>query len=170
MISQFLNQRKNDRPRTAQELFNLRHAQARNVIERIFGAFKKRFRILHLGSEFPMHIQARIPAALAAIHNFIRMKDLNDEDLPGSLEDFDDHYERRLQTFQTEGRRDPPENLVTDANNPAQILRAQISQAMWKDYESILQERQDTDDYLYDDEDDEEDQYEDDEDEDEASM
>ncbi|THU87688.1 hypothetical protein K435DRAFT_624395, partial [Dendrothele bispora CBS 962.96] len=47
------------------------HAQARNVIERIFGVIKHRWRILVLPAQFNMSIQARIPAALAALHNFI---------------------------------------------------------------------------------------------------
>ena len=93
----------NGRPQTPQELFNLRHAQARNAIERIFGAFKKRFRILHLGSEFPMHIQAQLPAALAAIHNFIRLHDLEDGDLDGSFEDFNESYEDRIHAFAADG-------------------------------------------------------------------
>ena len=33
-------------PTTPQELFNLRHASARNIVERIFGILKNRFAIL----------------------------------------------------------------------------------------------------------------------------
>ena len=51
-------------PQNKEELFNLRHAQARNVIERIFGVLKKRFRILLIGPEYDITIQAQIPAAL----------------------------------------------------------------------------------------------------------
>ncbi|KAL7277973.1 hypothetical protein ACG7TL_007926 [Trametes sanguinea] len=49
------------RPVNAQELFNLRHAQARNVIERIFGIFKERFAILSHPANFSLQIQIRIP-------------------------------------------------------------------------------------------------------------
>src|ERR1700685_2317373 len=63
------------RPANADELFNLRHASARNVIERIFGVLKPRFRILVYAAEIDMDLQARIPAALTAIHNFIRIHD-----------------------------------------------------------------------------------------------
>jgi hypothetical protein len=59
------------RPQNKEEIFNLRHAQARNVIEHIFGVIKKRWVILVLPSKFDMGLQARIPAALAALHNFI---------------------------------------------------------------------------------------------------
>ena len=56
-------------------MFNLRHASARNAIERIFGILKRRFRILELPPEYDMSIQALIPPALAALHNFIRLFD-----------------------------------------------------------------------------------------------
>src|SRR5689334_19273528 len=42
------------RPQNAKELFNLRHAQLRNVIERIFGVLKKRFAILNTPMQYPM--------------------------------------------------------------------------------------------------------------------
>ena len=58
-------------PCNPKELFNLRHSLARNVIEWIFGVLKWRFRILQLLPAYNMAIQARIPAALAALHNFI---------------------------------------------------------------------------------------------------
>ncbi|KAH6815439.1 hypothetical protein C2S51_020259 [Perilla frutescens var. frutescens] len=40
-------------PRNASELFNLRHASLRNVIERIFGVFKSRFTIFKITHPFP---------------------------------------------------------------------------------------------------------------------
>ena len=72
------------RPANPQELFNLRHASARNVIERIFGILKRRFRILLLSPEYDMGIQAQVPPALCALHNFIRYHD------PSEITDFDD--------------------------------------------------------------------------------
>ena len=53
---------------------------ARNVVERIFGVLKRRFRILVVPPELDMQWQARLPAALAAIHNFIRDCDPTDID------------------------------------------------------------------------------------------
>jgi hypothetical protein len=61
----------------------LRHASARNVIERIFGILKQRFRILQLPPQYNMSIQSLIPPALAAIHNFIRQYD------PGDIRAYD---------------------------------------------------------------------------------
>ena len=62
------------------------------------GIFKKCFRILHLGSEYQMDIQAQIPAALATIHNYIRIHDHEEGDLLENLEDFNDCYRHPFDT------------------------------------------------------------------------
>jgi hypothetical protein len=66
----------------AKELFNLRHAQARNVIERIFGVLKQRFRILLLPPRYPLDFQPRIPVALCALQNFIQEIDHDEGAIP----------------------------------------------------------------------------------------
>lgn len=48
------------------------------MVERIFGVLKRRFRILLVAPEYDMDIQARIPPALCALHNFIRRHDPSD--------------------------------------------------------------------------------------------
>ena len=62
-------------PRNKEELFNLWHANLQNIIERIFGVLKQQWQILCLPPEFSMEVQARIPVALCAIHNFIQHLD-----------------------------------------------------------------------------------------------
>jgi hypothetical protein len=54
-------------------LFNLRHAQLRNVIEHIFGVTKRRFRVLTSRPEIGYHQQALMVGAAAALHNFLRI-------------------------------------------------------------------------------------------------
>ena len=49
----------NCRPTTKEELFNLRHASAWNVIECIFGVLKWHFRILLIAPEYNLEVQAR---------------------------------------------------------------------------------------------------------------
>ncbi|KAF7372562.1 putative nuclease HARBI1 [Mycena venus] len=63
------------RPANPWELFNLHHAQLRNVVKRIFGVIKGRWQILMRPPEYDMDIQARVPSALAAVHNFILKHD-----------------------------------------------------------------------------------------------
>ncbi|XP_042485251.1 uncharacterized protein LOC122065513 [Macadamia integrifolia] len=58
-------------PANNKELFNLRHSRLRNIIERVFGPLKSRFKILKSQSEYPFKTQARIVQACVMIHNHI---------------------------------------------------------------------------------------------------
>jgi len=115
-------------------LFNLRHSSARNVIERIFGVFKRRFRILHLPPEYDMSIQARIPSALAALHNFIRDFD------PEEVHIFDEQpLDFALEIADHNGTSELKQGPVT----PAQTARAnerrdRIANDMWVQYQEYL--------------------------------
>ncbi|XP_057770556.1 uncharacterized protein LOC130990354 [Salvia miltiorrhiza] len=60
------------RPQNTQELFNLRHAKARNIIERAFGIMKMRWGILQSTSYYPVKTQNRLIMAWFIINNFIR--------------------------------------------------------------------------------------------------
>ncbi|KIK16370.1 hypothetical protein PISMIDRAFT_73011, partial [Pisolithus microcarpus 441] len=66
------------------------HAEARNVVERIIGVLKRRFHILMVPPEYSMHIQARLPPALACIHNFIHTWDPVDIDDPEVVQEAQD--------------------------------------------------------------------------------
>ncbi|KAF7358246.1 putative transposase [Mycena venus] len=68
------------RPSNYKELYNLRHASARNVIECIFGVIKHRWTILTHPPHYDMKVQAQIPSALVALHNFILEHDETDLD------------------------------------------------------------------------------------------
>lgn len=59
-------------PRNKEELFNMRHSRARNVIERSFGLLKGRWGILRSASFYPIKVQNRIILACCLVHNFIR--------------------------------------------------------------------------------------------------
>ena len=63
----------NARPQNYEELFNLRHASLRNVIERAFGILKKRFPILVYMTSYPVEIQIMLVKSCFAIHIFIRL-------------------------------------------------------------------------------------------------
>jgi hypothetical protein len=61
----------NERPRNYKELFNLRHAQLRNHIEKLIGILKMRFPILKVATYHTIDKQADIVQATCIIHNFI---------------------------------------------------------------------------------------------------
>ncbi|PNX76503.1 hypothetical protein L195_g032452 [Trifolium pratense] len=65
-------------PQDREELFNYRHARARNVIERCFGLLKKRWAILRSPSFYPIRTQCRMILACSLLHNFIRMNMASD--------------------------------------------------------------------------------------------
>jgi hypothetical protein len=92
-------------------------------------------------AEYSLQTQAKIPAALAVLHNFIRIFDPDDlaeeeEDL-GNIEDFTNNL--------------PPEIPITPENlgrhiSPAERVRAgekrdAIAKAMWVDYIEELRAR-----------------------------
>jgi len=78
----------NMRPQNAKELFNLRHAGLRNVIERTFGVFKRRFRHFKAARQnFPLATQILLVYTLTAVHNFLNMHNQDDLEDYGVVED-----------------------------------------------------------------------------------
>jgi hypothetical protein len=111
---------------------------AQNIIERIFGVLKRRFRILIVPPEINMNSQARLPAALGAIHTFIRLHDLED------IKDFDSPKSTYL--MDSEDAVDHYGSLATDhvgnaERNTAEQRRDAIADAMWVQYVEELHRR-----------------------------
>ncbi|KAL0347869.1 UNVERIFIED_CONTAM: hypothetical protein Scaly_1802900 [Sesamum calycinum] len=76
-------------PQNKEELFNLKHSSARNVIERTFGLLKVRWGILRSPSFYPIDVQSKIIIACCLLHNFIRNEmpeDPFEQDLQDSRE------------------------------------------------------------------------------------
>ena len=122
---------KYSRPQNKEELFNLRHSSARNAIECIFGVLKRWFRILLLAPEYSLEVQARLPASLAPVHNFISIHQPNDQPISSTTHDGaavaahvhmyeDDVYD----VLSPEAPNDPDHDLHRDT----------IAQKMWDDY------------------------------------
>ena len=59
-------------PVTLEEYFNMKHASARNVIERCFGILKMYWAILKSPCFYPIKTQNRVIMAYCLIHNLIR--------------------------------------------------------------------------------------------------
>lgn len=131
------------RPANYKELFNLRHASLRNVIERIFGVCKRRFRLMAAAAEYSIRTQSKIPGAVAVLHNFVHVYDPDDlaYDEGDNNDDSDDE--------RTNNSRHEipitPENLgghISQAEKDrAGVKRDEIAMVMWADYQQELQAR-----------------------------
>ena len=115
-------------PKTYQELFNLRHASLRNVIERTFGVLKKRFPILSGASEphYPVEVVTEIVLACCILHNYLIGVDPDDEIIKLVDEELM-NSEAQLENVC------PREKDSEDARVGAAI-RNDIAQKMWQDY------------------------------------
>ncbi|XP_022849782.1 uncharacterized protein LOC111371844 [Olea europaea var. sylvestris] len=73
-FQQFRDERTGRRRRfqNAREKFNFRHSSCRNVIERAFGVWKERWKILDRMPSYPFRTQVAIVVATMGIHNFMR--------------------------------------------------------------------------------------------------
>lgn len=67
-------------PEGKKELFNYAHSSLRNVIERSFGVLKMKWQILQHMPSYPPETQKQIIVACFALHNFIRLSGLVDDD------------------------------------------------------------------------------------------
>ena len=118
-------------PANAKEVFNLRHAQARNVIERIFGVLKQRFRILLLPPCYPLEFQPRIPTALCALQNFIQKIDVDEGEIPADL------YQAAYEPFPSDDNNDHGGFITEDddeGNSEVKLRRMNIANEMWDSY------------------------------------
>lgn len=113
----------NLKPTTKEELFNLRHSSLRNVIERIFGVLKRRFKCLSSAPEYSIPTQVKIVYALVALHNFIRQQ------LPIELDIFEEEEE------EVEVEAEVHSVISTIEGTEMDIFRDKIATQMWEDYQ-----------------------------------
>lgn len=114
----------NRAPQNREELFNLRHAELRNAIERLNGNVKKRFPMLQSMTSYPIAFQVSIVICCVLTNNFI----VKHQRLHGGDEDFHDAFlevdvneQEQAQIHQHD------EQAVND-------WRDQIAQQMWDAY------------------------------------
>jgi hypothetical protein len=121
------------RPVCKEELYNLRHAEARNVVERIFGVIKKRWTILTKPPQLDIELQARILPGLAAIHNLIMKHD------PTDLQDFGEVHDPEPGYVDFGSLAEGPTSRAEKAR--ADAWREEIAENMWESYKNLLRER-----------------------------
>jgi len=72
--------RRGPAPSGQQELYNHLHSSIRNAVERTFGVWKMKWRILIKMPSYPMEKQKMIVAATMCLHNYIRETNVVDRD------------------------------------------------------------------------------------------
>jgi hypothetical protein len=121
------------RPRTKAELFNLRHSQLRNHIERIFGVLKRKFKILSVPPQYSLPQQRDLVIALTAIFNFIAERDRQaDPDFAEAVPLTDSS----LPSFESYSP------TAEAARKRMEAKRDLIADEMWTQYTEILQRRE----------------------------
>jgi hypothetical protein len=124
--------RSNLRPSNAKELFNLRHAQLRNHVERIIGVLKMCFPILKCASYYSIETQRDIVLAGCVLHNFIKFNDgseqwLNEDNMqvnPADIVDIPEGDENCIEDVMS----------CNERRRAGNFKRNQIAQSMWTDY------------------------------------
>jgi hypothetical protein len=74
-------------PTKMEELFNMKHSSARNIVERAFGLLKLRWGIIRNGSYYPLQTQIGIILACCYLHNLIRQQ-MSSDPIEPELEAF----------------------------------------------------------------------------------
>ena len=103
----------------------------RNVIERIFGILKRRFKILKTASEYTMEIQVRLVYALTALHNYIQ-QEAEIEGLETGLE---------AETEDEEGSEEPDVpvgSIASPISREMDTKRDEIALEMWEAYKAYI--------------------------------
>lgn len=127
----------NQRLKTMEELFNLRHAQARNCVERLNGVLKERWPALRDGPNkgYSPRQQSRFVYSLVAVHNFIlaRGQTPETEEFEASIEDERSKLQEGLGTA----------GIDAGTDVEMESRRDRIARAMWSDYRAVLEARGD---------------------------
>jgi hypothetical protein len=119
----------NQKPQTKEELFNLRHASLRNVIERAFGVFKKKFPLMQTMRSYSFQTQVELVLAAASIYNFIRRH----HEPHGPLDEVD--------TAIMPDTEQSDISSAYDSDSKAKSFRDQVAARMWTDYLVHIAER-----------------------------
>lgn len=119
--------RASQRPQNAKELFNLRHASLRNVIERTFGVLKSRFVILQKAPRrHPIRTQVHLVFALTAVHNFMNLHGCDPEAESILLETPEETEED-----ESNDREAVDDNMVNERQD-------EIAKLMWENYQTHI--------------------------------
>ncbi|PLW25716.1 hypothetical protein PCANC_25920 [Puccinia coronata f. sp. avenae] len=121
------------RPSTAKELYNLRHSSLQNIVKRIFGCLKAKFKVLTTPSEHNIHQQVQLVYALVTLWNFLRRhKQLDDDEFLTSELDGGGNLDAEAEDEQNPHRRTHADDVAMASR------RLRLSAKLWDQYNSYL--------------------------------
>ena len=127
------------RPANAKELFNLQHAQLCNIIERIFGIFKKQFPIFDKSLKYLFSMQVKLVYALAGLHDFIlchpHIPDADDENDFRDIYELGDPFHVSNVSYPT-----PANHTSSSTSRFMNRKRDEIVTVMWVNYQRYISE------------------------------
>ncbi|KAL0926605.1 hypothetical protein M5K25_002844 [Dendrobium thyrsiflorum] len=120
-----------------QELFNHRHAQLRNVVERTFDIWKERFQVLTHMRQFSITVQADLVIVCAILHNYIGRYHGHDMYFNMSQTEMEHDNERGEVDMSDE---DPNLHTTIGERIQGEVVRHDIAIDMWndRDYGPVL--------------------------------
>ncbi|POV97107.1 hypothetical protein PSHT_14764 [Puccinia striiformis] len=120
------------KPANPKELFNLRHASLRNVVERIFGCLKSKFKILTTPSEHNIHSQVQLVYAITMLWNFLRHHDQYEE-----IPDLEEREDSDEEIDEDRSPNAPGKRFRRSrAEDAAQVSKQnRMSEKMWNQYQ-----------------------------------
>jgi hypothetical protein len=120
---------------------NFRHSTIAPVEQSGPSNRNKRWVILVLPSKFDMGLQARIPAALAALHNFILDRDPTQTHVNRDVYDpSPGEHLNPEELLQSQGTT-ADTRLTEEESEEGRQIRDSIAQAMWEQYQETLSDR-----------------------------
>lgn len=128
------------KPETKEELFNLRHSQLRNMIERNFGIDKERWPILRDGPNkgYSALQQSRFVCALLALHNFILRngQPVESEEFTWQPPNIDVGFDEASIVEDTIAETD---RELMAMRSKMSVYRDKVATSMWRDYRERLE-------------------------------
>ena len=125
-----------------EELFNYRHSSLRNAVERVFGVFKRRWRLFKTQHEFSVQTQVKLVYGLAGVHNFINKvagtQDIEDVWRRGEDDEEEEYDEVEVVEEPASGSRVAPKDEGVEeillSSQQMGSFRDDMAERMWKDY------------------------------------
>ena len=111
----------------------MKHAKARNVIERVFGQLKSRWAILRSNSYYPVETHNMIIMACTYLHNFIK-DNMEYDPVLG-----DEEYIVQLEQIMAANDGEHEEYIeVVESSQAWSAFREQLAQQMWLERQNYV--------------------------------